>query len=622
MQSVQSSFQTVILMFCIAGLSFATLNNAQAKTQNSAAIEQKFEQAIMLNGFAPNTEIFYTVVSRDHFIAEGKTKTDNAGALILKYNEPDAALGDHRIYDFKIKKDGDYTDLLVRHDLKSGKITASGKGLNKFATVAIVAQEKNKTTRADWSGAFQESLNIKDDTTEANNFEIALHGISGLSALADQQNPAIIKVLSAPGGGFFTQTPNQPPTPTPPSSGFYNLSTTFTARVIDTMESMVENHVQAMMLMTDQLSAVMMQQVFAIGQFFDAKMQLEVQRTHQELKAQAVKDYHPSEQMCRIGSSIRSLAKTEQKLEIDKFALNDIMMTRYRNRAFSTSAEDPSNDFDSRLKQFREVYCNVRDNDNGLDFVCEHDQDEQLNASDGQGTNGANSTAGAPVPRGIGGLDPERFNKDIDFTRTMEFPQTLDVDTQDGIEAEDEQDIIALAKNLYWPNTVQYGDKADLPEKHQPFLDMQRIVALKNVAHNSYTNLAALKARSAIHPIEEPEEGQQPGWAFMKTMMRDFGISDEDIEELVGVQPSYWAQMNFLTKQLYQLPHFYTNLYDKPTNVDRIDVTLDAIKLMQMRDYFDSNLRREMLNSALIETELSAGNHYSRVESDLLFSGE
>ena len=335
-------------------------------------------------------------------------------------------------------------------------------------------------------------------------------------------------------------------------------------------------------------------------------MQMEVQRTHQQLKAEAVKDYHPSEQMCRVGTYVRSLAKTEHKGRADALALNDFLMERYTNQLGASTAINSQNDMQARLKQFREVYCNPRDSDLGLEFLCEHDQNEDL----------SDSTIGAAVPGGNGGVDPERINKDVNYTRTIDFPQTIDIDMHDGTESEEEQDVMAMARHLYWPSPLEYGDEELLSGKKPGFLDARRVVALKNVAHNSYTSLVGLKARAEELPTGATVE---PGWTHMKTLMRDFGLSDDNIETMLGEQPSYWAQMEVLTKKIYQLPNFYTNLYDKPVNVDRIGVTLEAIKLMQMRDEYDSMLRREMLGSALLETELVRGQHYSDPESRLLF---
>ena len=51
-------------------------------------------------------------------------------------------------------------------------------------------------------------------------------------------------------------------------------------------------------------------------------------------------------------------------------------------------------------------------------------------------------------------------------------------------------------------------------------------------------------------------------------------------------------------------PEFFVDLYDKPANVARKNVALQAISLMQRRDLFKSSLRSESILSAIIELEL------------------
>ena len=63
--------------------------------------------------------------------------------------------------------------------------------------------------------------------------------------------------------------------------------------------------------------------------------------------------------------------------------------------------------------------------------------------------------------------------------------------------------------------------------------------------------------------------------------------------------------MELLTKKIYQRPDFYTNLYDKPANVDRIRASMRSIGLMQKWDMFNSRLRSEMLLSVAAELELA-----------------
>ena len=587
-------------MVCLLVLGLGT-QISNAKT--SSKIEGAQEETILFSGFNPNTEIDYTILSAHNIIAKGESQADETGAIALNYNVPPFAMSHpNRSYNFKLTKNKHHINITFRHNRETGKMRVSGDGLDKFSDISMISSDQTSKLKADWAGAFVNEDIFKLESDKEYSYQIALHGFSGLADIQKQSNPAIIKVLSAPGGGLFSDTPNTGFVASGPSSGIYPLSTSSIAAVTTTSDIIINNYIRALMLMTEQLNAVVMQQTLSIGQFFDAKLQLEAQRTHQELKAEAVKDYHPSEQMCRMGSYVRSLANTEQKAAANKYALNTVMMDRYKSSLNSSSAT-PDIDFKARLHQYRTVYCNPKDNNNNLAFLCEHDQDENL----------SNSPVGAPVPGGSGGPDVERINKDIDYTRTMDFPNTLDMDMTDMASSADEEDVIALAKNLYWPKPLFYGsDDQKLAKLTTGYMESQRAIALNSIAHNSYTNIAAMKAKASA-----PTGTVEPGWTFMKTLMRDFGITDDEIEQLIGVEPSYWAQMEVLTKKIYQSPHFYTNLYDKPVNVDRIGVTLDAIKLMQMRDYYNSLQRREILSAALLETELVRANYYSKPESDI-----
>ena len=62
--------------------------------------------------------------------------------------------------------------------------------------------------------------------------------------------------------------------------------------------------------------------------------------------------------------------------------------------------------------------------------------------------------------------------------------------------------------------------------------------------------------------------------------------------------------MNILTKLIYQRPDFYADLYDTKANVERKSVALQAIKLMQNFDRWDSMLRQESMLSLWLELDL------------------
>lgn len=582
----------IMLLCTMVFVLFGTPETGHAKRIDRKAQEENRVETMFLQGFAPLSKVTYTVFSSGILIVEGSKETDKDGNLTIKHKRPTETFQTHVVYDFNIENGSDYLNMLVRMDLKSGKITMSGNGLNEFSEIFIVTPEDEIRTKSDWSGAFlEEGISTARDNSE---FKIALHGLNNFAPIAERKNPAILKVLAAPGGGG----------PDPGGvnkyilkqiKGPFPLSVDVDAHIQNTIRLITENYVAAMQLMTEQLNAVTMQSTMAIGTFFDAKIQLEAQREMQRATAEAVKDYHPSEEMCRIGTFMRSVAATEQKANADRYALNQILTARYKNQAATGAAESAGGDMDARLRQFREVYCDRSDHNGGLDFICEHDQDDII----------AGKT-------GIGGPVKSRLNKDIDYFRTIEMPGTLDMDFGNGVLDEDEADVIALAKNLYWPDLLQYPDPERIDDNAPGYMDAQRVIALNSIAHSSFTNIASMKSRAA-----EATAGNQPGWAFMKILMRDFGISDPDIETMIGEEPSYWAQMEVLTKRMYQLPDFYTNLYDKPVNVERMGVALDAIKLMQMRDHYNSALRREMLSSAQLETELMNSKQYNQATTGL-----
>lgn len=338
------------------------------------------------------------------------------------------------------------------------------------------------------------------------------------------------------------------------------------------IHAVVQNYVLAFMDMTKQFTAVMMHQVFGIGMFMDADMQIDTQREIQTLVARAHKDYHPSEQMCRIGTIMRSVADTEERITLNKQAISTAMMETYLGTSKSMTSGGYRLDMKARIKKFKDTYCNPADNDNGLELFCKDSSAEK-----------------------------ERYNNDIDYQRIIESHLTLDVDFTNDTTADDEEieeDIMMLARNLYWPKAMEVQTKEEIERKSEQYLEFRNLVAVNAVAHNSFAHIIAMKAR-AEKPDETESFSDEKGWYYMKNLMTELGIQEPS--KLLGDYPSYYAQMEVLTKKIYQDPDFYTNLYDKPQNIRRISASLDAIKLMQGRDRFEASLRREMLLSMLLE---------------------
>ena len=370
------------------------------------------------------------------------------------------------------------------------------------------------------------------------------------------------------------------------------------------VQNMFEQHIlPALMLMTEQMTAMAMHQVVAVGMFMDAKHQLETQRLFQELTAQAHKDYQPSEGMCTFGTTVRSLASSDRNTDLSAIAISNRGLQRELLAGDAITGNGRSSDFLSRLSQFRAVYCNKGDNGMALELLC-------------------------PDPS----KHPGRENKDINFTNTFDAPLTLQLDfTAEGdpdhadnkhanTVSSDEEDVFALSANLYAHNVapsippalLSSQDGEATPEGVYHYMNVRALTAKRSVARNSFAAITAMKSQG--------EKEVQP---YLYAIMKEMGVKDDqdEIEKYLGDRPSYFAQMEVLTKKLYQNPTFYTELYDKPANVERKAVSMQAIELMQRRDMYRSILRSEsilsvMLETALIEDQDKIVNEINRLSID------
>ncbi len=446
------------------------------------------------------------------------------------------------------------------------------------------------------------------------------------------------------------------------------------------LRNFTQNFVTPLMAMTNELTVMMTYHTAIIGSLFDAKQQLETQTELQRLSAEAHKDYHPSELMCQFGTFVRSVSRAEERVDTNKQGLSRMMNVAYRSGAASAAAGGYSRDIEARIRQLKRNYCDPRDLNGGLALMCNPDSNNcfglGLSPEECPFSSGFDLDA-VDYQSFLGGEKeipptPERYNKDINFTRTVGLPLTLNVgfmedylpnegclgidvgidcpfgDIQSELDdflndflgldnryaTPDEQDVLALARNLYWPQALDIPSSTEVPKKYATYMDARQLFAMQNVAHSSFTSIVGMKSRTDPFGLKKPKEDDESdstdggsdtlgssgsddgdegekdnlevsGWKFMKILIKDFGLNDEEIEEMLGAYPSYYAQMEVLTKKIYQSPNFYTNLIDKPVNIDRISVAMEAIKLMNGRDRFESALRREMLTSMLVEEALT-----------------
>lgn len=338
-------------------------------------------------------------------------------------------------------------------------------------------------------------------------------------------------------------------------------------------ELFTQHVLPAMAHMTVQLQTVAMTHTYAIGKFFDAKHQLETQTIFQKLMAEANKDYMPSKGICTIGTSTRSLAQSSRKGDLAHVAFANRVLKRQLLNKDILSAGDES-DVKSRIDLLANKHCNVKDNGNGLNRLCQ---------------------SSGPI---------DRRNKDVDFTRLIDSKLTIDADfykEEAGNVTPDEEDVFALTSHLFssslngpTPRSI-LANKDGVPRDNAyKYLNLRSVLAKRSVAQNSISAIVAEKSNG------DPEVAK-----FLKRIVTDLGVTDpEDVEKILGKNPSYFAQMEVLTKDIYQNPAFYTELYDKPANVLRKSAMIRALSLMQERDLYRSQLRNEATLAVILETML------------------
>ena len=329
-----------------------------------------------------------------------------------------------------------------------------------------------------------------------------------------------------------------------------------------------------MPFITEQLSAASMTTTVYIGSFFDAKHQLETQAVLDKFYVRAIRDYQPSVALCRFGTVRRGLASTEIQTKLNQEAMANLSLARHLGRE-GVAAFDQQHDWNSRMEQFKTTYCDPEDNKGFMggssDYLC--------------------GTSGAP--------DPDRYNKDIHITKTLYQPKTFDGNFLDNTLQNDEEDILALSRNLFGHpifarpsagvfNEDRKGDEA--VQNRRNYHRFRSLIAKKNVIENSYFAIASQKMR-----------GTGASTDYLVELLEQVGLTTADARELIGDEPSYNAQMEVLTKKLVQNPGFITALTDKPVNVSRQQAALMSFELMQERDAYDSMRRQEVLLALMLE---------------------
>lgn len=575
-----------------------------AKTRDSGGLIEA-TAGFRANGLSPQTKIGVSILENGKTLYDGDLTATEKGTLVVG-NIPLSVTGKSGLYIHVAlprpeNGAGDVPTISLTLNPALRQIFFSGSGIAPGTplSVNIDGTPQNIQMATDWAGNFT-------TMPDANTQILAGKG-SACIDIGDNSNTAATPPLSfcfdldasfgpvlaqaqTPGGPGGAGCPPSAPAESPFSTwvppddcapGGTCLSVCNGEHMKNLFRLERELWVQNFMRMTEQFTAVMMQQAFIVGMFFDAKHQLEVQRWFQQMHAEAHKDYQPSWQMCRFGTFSQGLTSAERKIDMNVRVLAKYMMERQTapaptNTKGTGAPGGPKQDRLTRAEQFKSTYCNPMSNNvNGLSEMC--------------------PTAG----------DPDRQNRDIDFTRDVETRLTLDLDFSDDQNTNDETDIFALSKSLFYHSVFKRENKKNITASAAIASSNTRLVGTQSVQdQRALTAARSVAANSFAHIVGMRGQGTAISAQYMTALMRQFAMNDRDIQDLLGRNPSYFAQMEVLTKKMFQHPNFYTELYDTPVNVERQGAALQAIKLMQDRDRFDASLRREMLLSLLLEMKI------------------
>lgn len=331
-----------------------------------------------------------------------------------------------------------------------------------------------------------------------------------------------------------------------------------------------------LMGMAQQLSTAGETQVFAVGAILDAKEQLENERWFQVKTAEAHKDYRPTNGICTIGTAAKSMSSSERRGELAANVLSKRMIDREMGLRYSVGSEGMASDMKSRTEQLQRRFCDRHSNAGNTGNLCL------------AGSGGAN------------------VNKDIDYAGTVGLRRTLSLDLTNTAEDVDDENVMALATNLYgnrvfertpMPSSSLEGDNGQVAGQQAWYLDQRAITAKRSVAQNSFNAITGMKASGSAAAGDAAN--------YLYAIFSQLGVADDaQAREMLGTNPSYYALLEAIAQKIYQDPEFFTNLYDTDANVQRKDVAMQAINLMLDRDTFKSELRTESLLSVLLETEM------------------
>lgn len=369
--------------------------------------------------------------------------------------------------------------------------------------------------------------------------------------------------------------------------GFYCCQPQFPLRITERlfadyrrsfiMSSFYRDKVQvSFKMIADEFRNTAVMRVAAIGAFMDASIFNDTLKDMGVYATESLQSYTPSDQICKFGTLSKALAASEARMDLDRMVMSEAGLAKNLGTTNSISAAGRGMEFQMRLKSFVDSFCALEDNADGLGKLCQ---------------------VATPV-------DDYKQNRDVDYTRLMGTAVTINADLTDSNGTQDELNMFAIAHNLYGhrqpSKRFSYDELLSNPDSQIQYSEYRSVAARRAAAQNTYNTLAAMKMA-----------GSGGSDTYIRDVLNNLGLSGEAADKYLGakdangkmVKSSYDAQMNLLTKQIYQDPSFYANLMDSKVNVKRTSASLQGFGLMQARDTYKSMARSEMLMAILVQLE-------------------
>lgn len=299
------------------------------------------------------------------------------------------------------------------------------------------------------------------------------------------------------------------------------------------------------------------------GNLLDTQSKVNTLMTRNVAEADVALNANPSEALCRFGTLSRDMVKRDEIVGTKHRALVKASLDRQLYQPKSDpSLMGATGDLLERYNKFRVNLCDKKSYAEGFTSLCSNNSDTVMNL-------------------------------DIDYTRLIDTRPTIPA-------ADDAAAVIPMMQNLFASRianelVIKALEQSDTKNADDSLLDLRALIAKRSVAENTFQSIVARRT-----------EGSAGSAVNMKALLKNMGIAeDSEAVRYLGDNPSYQAQMELLTKRIYQDEDFYKNLMDNPSNVARQYAAMQSFGLMQQRDIYDSIQRAELILSLIVEMELS-----------------